>query len=725
MPECRAIVAGVVVWFASQASGLPVEALLAGPDPERLSAYHTTMASEPHDAGTPGDTAMIDNLAGWFESFGLEVERHALHLYLSTPVSASVSILPATPGGAAIELPIKEAPVEGDPFSAKDDLRPGWNAYAGSGIVEAEVVYANYGTLEDFQTLKDLGIDTRGKVILARYGGNYRGYKAKYAEQAGAAGLIIFTDPADSGWGRGLPYPQGGYANETHIQRGSIKTLDYYGDPLTPFVEATEDAERLDPSAVGLPTIPVQPVPWKAAQEILVRMTGAEIPEGPGMGAWQGGLPVRYRLTGGADLRVRLEVEQTRDIVETANVLGTLRGATHPDEVVIIGCHHDAWGFGAGDPTAGLICLVETARVFGEMAKNGWRPARSIVFAGWAAEEHGIVGSVEYVESRPEWLRDNAVAYLNLDMAAMGPNFRSAASPSLQRVIEEASKYVPQPGGADGETVWFRWSGNAFEAAGDVEPKPYLDPDFEPNLPTFGTLGGGSDHVGFLCHVCVPSASLGGGGSRGTSYHSLYDNLAWYRAVVGDDYESARMVTRMTLLTAARLAEGGPAVLDASRYTDATIRALDGIEANAREDRRALLATAHAPVRQAAIAMKEALLHNLVHMFPFDTAPPVEGPADWGSPGHAKARIERAWCDERFDDGRPWYRNGFAAPDATSGYAAWVLPGLRAALQDGDMDRYEQQAGVYADWFRAQTEGVHRAFGGDAYLVEPEGLIAP
>jgi N-acetylated-alpha-linked acidic dipeptidase len=535
---------GVVAALVGTAPGLPsdiVERLLAGPDPDRIRGYHDVLASQPHDAGTPGDAAVVDALAGWFESFGLEVEKQELHLYLSTPVSASVSILDPA-GGEPIALPIREKPVEGDPYSRDGSLRPGWNAYAGSGTVEAGVVYANYGRLEDFERLEQLGVEVEGRIVLARYGGNYRGYKAKFAEEAGAAGLIIYTDPADSGWGRGLPWPEGGYANETHIQRGSIKTLDYHGDPLTPFVEATEDAERLDPAKVGLPTIPVQPVPWSAAEKILSRMNGPEVP-----GGWQGGLPMRYRLTGGENLTVRLEVEQTRGTVVTHNVMGTLRGSTHPDEVIIIGCHHDAWGFGASDPAAGMICVVEAARVFGELAQQGWRPARSIVFAGWAAEEHGIVGSVEYVESRPEWLSENAVAYLNLDMAAMGPTFRSAASPSLQGVIASAARLVPQPGGAAGETVWHRWTGNPLEPGEPTEHTVPPDPAFEPDLPSFGTLGGGSDHVGFLCHLCIPSASMGGGGTRGVSYHSIYDNLAWYRAVVGDDYEPARMVTQMTL----------------------------------------------------------------------------------------------------------------------------------------------------------------------------------
>lgn len=686
-PSFRAVAALGMTLFPASASAIPDairEAIIAGPDPASLAHFHEVAASEPHDAGTPGDARMIEHLGSWFESFGLEVETQELYLYLSTPVSASVSILPADPASEPVELPIREAPVAGDPFSAQDDLRPGWNAYAGTGVVEAEIVYANYGRLEDFEQLKAMGVETEGRILLARYGGNYRGYKAKYAEEAGAAGLIIYTDPADSGWGRGLPYPEGGYANETHIQRGSIKTLPYYGDPLTPFIEATEDAERLDPAEVGLPTIPVQPVPWKAAEQILSRMTGAEVP-----GGWQGGLPMRYRLTGGRDLRVKLEVEQTRDIVKTANVLGTLRGSEFPDEAVIIGCHHDAWGFGAGDPTAGLICVIEAARVFGELAQNGWRPKRSIVFAGWAAEEHGIVGSVEYVESRPEWLRDTAVAYLNLDMAAMGTNFGSSASPSLRPAIMRAASMLEQPG-EPGSTVLEHW----LDRTGD----PAM-----PGMPRFGHLGGGSDHVGFLCHVCVPSASLGGGGARGVSYHSLYDNLNWYRAVVGEDYASARMVTQMALLTSAMLADAPVPEIDPMMYADAVIDQLSSIESTAEGDWFDVFFQTHPSVVAAARRFSLAAIELRQAALRSESGPELTVD-ERASINRMIREIERSWCDESFDDGRPWYRNGFAAPDATSGYAAWILPGLRSAIQDGDATRYIEQTRAYTGWFDAQTE---------------------
>ena len=281
------------------------------PSAERLADWHDRFSSFPHVAGSEGDARLIEKMAGYLDSMGLEVETHRFTTYLAKPVSAQVQIVaepetlsadarvfgPAS-GSLPISLPIQEPAVAGDPYMSHPDLDIGWNAYSGSGDVTAEVVYANYGTLRDFHQLRRLGIDLSGKIVLARYGGNFRGFKAKFAEEAGAAGLIIFTDPADSGYAKGPTYPQGGWAGAGYIQRGSLKTLPYSGDPLTPFEEATADAERLDPDHVALPRIPVQPIGWGAAFQILRRMTGDPVPQG-----WQGGLPLAYRL-GGPGLEV-------------------------------------------------------------------------------------------------------------------------------------------------------------------------------------------------------------------------------------------------------------------------------------------------------------------------------------------------------------------------------------------------------------------------------------
>ena len=634
---------------------------------DRLSKYHELLAQEPHIAGTDGDARTIERLETLMRSFGLSVETQPIWVYLSSPLSASLRVLPE--GGTPIDLSLTEAPLAEDEYSLREGLPFGFNAYSGTGEVTAEVVYANYGRLEDFQQLKELGVDCTGKIVIARYGGNFRGYKAKFAQEAGAAGLIIFTDPADSGYAKGIVYPEGGYANGTCIQRGSIITLNYEGDPLTPFVEATEDAARLDSADVALPKIPVQPIGYDAAAEIITRMKGDRVPD-----AWQGGLPAAYRLTGGPDLRVELQVAQERKVLKTANVIGELRGTEYPDEIVIVGCHHDAWGYGAADPLAGTICLLEAARCFGELARDGWRPKRTIRFCAWAAEEYGIIGSSEYAEAHAAELTAGGVAYINLDMAAMGPNFGASGTPSLSRVVTAAAAAVPQSGDPT-RTLAESWAPKGEQDLGKYR--------------RLGDLGGGSDHVAFNCYLAVPSLGFHAGGSEGTSYHSNYDNLHWYRQVVGDDYQPALMITRMTIGVAARLAEAAALPLQSDAYAEHTARHIDTLEKLAGDMEKAPLArvriAAEAFGRRATPVMDRLAAANL-------------SPEDARAIDERLMAIERAWADG-FDTGRSWFRSGYASSDQSSGYAAWMLPALRHAIELGDESLLNERAKAYERYF--------------------------
>ena len=384
---------------------------------EDLRRWIEHLAAEPHHVGSEYGVQNANFIASLFKEWGYETTIESYEVLVPTPSVRIVELIEPETYSASLT----ERIVEGDASTRmRDAVLPPYNAFSPDGDVSAELVYVNYGIKADYELLERHGIDVVGKIVIARYGGNFRGYKCKFAEADGAVGLIIYTDPKDSGWGKGLPYPEGGYANGTYIQRGSILTLDYRGDPLTPGRPATEHAERLDPKDVAFPKIPCQPIGWDAAKQILGRMKGASVPDD-----WQGGLPFRYRLTGGADLKVRVMVKQERKLTRTYNVTGTLKGRLYPDHVMVVGAHHDAWGFGAGDPTAGTIIVMEAARCFAEAARNGQRPARSIVFAAWAAEEYGIMGSTEWVEAHQRDLSQNCIAYLNLDMAAMGPNLRS------------------------------------------------------------------------------------------------------------------------------------------------------------------------------------------------------------------------------------------------------------------------------------------------------------
>ena len=657
-------------------------------DPQRLAGWHSSYSSEVHVAGDEGDARLIESLRLDFATMGLDVEVHRFRTYLPRPVSAKLEIV-AEPGDLAagfftgphqgdvaganelpLELQIREGAVEGDRFAAGEGTSFGWNAYAGTGEVTAGVVYVNYGRKEDFARLKELGVSVDGKIALARYGGNFRGYKAKFAEEAGAVGLVIFTDPADAGYRRGAVWPEGGFANETYIQRGSILTLDYPGDPLTPFIDASPDAERLDPAEIALPTIPVQPIGWGAAWQIVRRLSGESAP-----GDWQGGLPAHYRLGGSAEgsrLKLRLQVEQERRLVDTANVVGTLRGTEYPNEWVIVGSHHDAWSFGAGDPNSGSMLVTEAARAFAEAAKRGVRPKRSILFAHWGAEEFGIIGSTEWVEGKRQQLLRGAVAYLNLDGAAMGPRFGSSASPSLKSMMEEIARVVDHPGGG---TVWGTWN--------------------QDGQAPFGDLGGGSDHVAFYCHAGVPSAGVSGRGAPGSSYHSNFENLDWYRATVGSEYKPAEMLTHYVVRWAARLGNADLLPLDPARYGVDFVHHLDAMWRGRPEDEAR---NATGSLRSAAEGFAKtarAVVDRLQQA-------QAEGRLDAAELRRANdilLRMERLWLTDEGIPDRPWYRNLFAATDADSGYAPWMLPALRWVLERDRLDRWSEMEQRYLQVF--------------------------
>ena len=345
-------------------------------DESRFKIHLKELTKKPHVAGSKSNNEVIDYIAKTMNSAGLAVKKYPYDIFMSKE-----------PGESYLEivepkrqpLSMMEDVVEEDPYSSDKDLWKGWNAYSGSGEVTAEVIYANYGRKEDFEKLQDMGIDISGKIVIARYGGNFRGYKAKFAEAAGAAGLIIYTDPIDSGYFKGLGYPEGPYYSESTIQRGSLLTEDFTGDPLTPYQPALPldgmiKIKRKQPEDAQLHSIPVTPIGYGAAKEILGQMNGDVVPEG-----WQGGLPFTYRLQGGSALKVFLEVNQPREFVRVQNVIGTVKGSKYPDEWVILGCHLDAWGFGATDPSSGTAMLLSLSETLGKLVIKGKGPKRSIL----------------------------------------------------------------------------------------------------------------------------------------------------------------------------------------------------------------------------------------------------------------------------------------------------------------------------------------------------------
>lgn len=637
---------------ARSAEERQIEAMfLKLPESAAFKAHLQALTREPHLAGSPANKRVADYMEQAMRKAGFSVERPPYDLYM-----------PLNEGEIALELVtpirkplnIKEYIIEGDPFSADPNAKHGWNSYSGSGDHTAEIVYANYGTKEDFEELAKLGVSVKGKIVVARYGGNFRGYKAKFAEAAGAVGLIIYTDPEDSGYMRGLVYPEGKMFNESTIQRGSLLTLDYTGDPLTPFepalpLDGAEKVTRLKPEEVkGLHSIPVTPIGYGAAQEILSRMSGAAVPE-----SWQGGLPFTYRLEGGPKLTVRLKVEQPRGMVRVENVIGTLTGSEFPDEWIIVGSHYDAWEFGATDPNSGTAMLLTLADALGELARQGYRPRRTIKIAHWDAEEHGILGSTEWVEQFREELDQKGVAYFNADGACSGLSFGGSASPSLKSLLVEATRVVPYP--KSNKSVYEHWNERSANKA---------------EGPGIGNLGGGSDHLPFYAHLGIPSLSAGMGGP--TMYHSAYDNFHWYETVGEPDFVAGPTVARVMGIMALRMANAEAIPFDVARYGK-------DLKTHLQTAEKAIKAYSPGFSVQQLAGKADALLQRA---------------AQWSTLLHQKLEsgklnktqlaalnqtlisLERSFIDDKGMAYGAWYRSLYASSDPYSGYASWMLPGF-------------------------------------------------
>jgi len=620
-------------------------------DDTRFKIHLKELTKKPHVAGSKANNDVIDYIAKSMNDAGLAVKKYPYDIYMSK-----------APGESYLEivqpkrqpLSMKEDIVEGDPFSEDEDLWKGWNAYSGSGEVTAEVVYANYGRKEDFEKLKEMGVDVRGKIVIARYGGNFRGYKAKFAEAAGAAGLIIYTDPIDSGYFKGLVYPEGPYYSESTIQRGSLLTEDFTGDPLTPYEPALPldgdiKVKRKKPADAQLHSIPVTPIGYGAAKEILGQMNGDAVPSG-----WQGGLPFTYRLQGGSALKVFLKVEQPREFVRVHNVIGTVKGSVYPDEWIILGCHLDAWGFGATDPNSGTAMLLSLSETLGKLVNEGKGPKRSILIGHWDAEEHGVIGSAEWVEEMRDELNAKAVAYMNFDGGVSGKRFGASSSPSLKELVLASAKQVDYP--YSDLSLYDQWRG-AKEA------------------PSIGNLGGGSDHIGFYMHVGVPSMSGGAGGT--TVYHSNYDSFRYYERYVDPEFQMGPTIEKFAGIMSLRLANATLIPYDLNRYPNDLKMHFDRAEEKVRQlksDFKGFEKTRQAIADLSAAAASAT--ENLSNRLNDRGLSAVE----IQFLNRQLIALEKSFIDQKGMYYGDWFKSIYASSDPFSGYASWILPGIEYEL---------------------------------------------
>ena len=627
------------------------------------------LTERPHVVGSEGNEEVIRYIGKTMEIAGLRITNYPYDVYLpNKPGNSLIEIV--TPARTVLNQ--KEDIIYDDPFTQNDELWKGWNAFSGSGDVTAEIVYANYGLKEDFETLESLGIDIKGKIVIARYGGNFRGYKAKFAEKNGAAGLIIYTDPKDSGFTKGLVYPDGPYYNSSTIQRGSLLTTNFTGDPLTPFEPALplngkKKVKRLDPKDAQLHTIPVTPISYGEAEKILSQMTGQPVPQ-----SWQGGLPFTYRIEGGKSLTVRLKVDQNIDFVRATNVVGMLKGIEAPDEWIILGCHLDSWGYGATDPSSGTAMLLSLSETLGKLKKSGYSPKRSILIAHWDAEEHGVIGSTEWVEELRDELKANGVIYMNFDGAVSGKDFGASSAPTLKKLLIETSKNVKYP--YTDQTLYEFWNKNNL------------------NEPPIGNLGGGSDHIAFYMHIGVPSMSGGAGGPN--LYHSNYDSFRFYEKFVDPEFKMGPMVEHMAGLMTLRMANADLIPYNLNRYSqDLKMHFKNAIEKikNFNENFEGFKSTNSAILR---LDETSRILTSKIKSY-------LENEniskRDLKKLNKQLIALEKSFISDEGMYFGSWYKSIYASSDPFSGYGAWILPGLEYEIALNSSERLDEWDLRYAN----------------------------
>ena len=638
-------------------------------DKSSFKKHLKKLTERPHVVGSEGNAEVIRYIGQVMDNAGFKVTNYPYDVYLpNKPGKSLIEIV--TPSRDVLNQ--KEDIIPGDPFTQDPELWKGWNAFSGSGDVTAEVVYANYGRKQDFEQLKELGVEVKGKIVIARYGGNFRGYKAKFAEANGAAGLIIFTDPQDSGFTRGLVYPEGPFYNSSTIQRGSLLTTDFTGDPLTPFepalpLDGKKKIKRLDPKDAQLHTIPVTPIGYGEAQKILGQMQGNPVPS-----SWQGGLPFTYRLEGGSSLTVRLKVDQKIDFVRATNVIGMLKGSEYPDEWIILGCHLDSWGFGATDPSSGTAMLLSLSETLGKLNDEGYRPKRSILIGHWDAEEHGVIGSTEWVEQMRDELSAKGVVYMNFDGAVSGKGFGASSAPTLKKLLVEASKDVKYP--YTDQTLYEFWNRNNQDE------------------PPIGNLGGGSDHIAFYMHVGVPSMSGGAGGPN--VYHSNYDSFRFYERFVDPEFQMGAMVEHMAGLMTLRMANGDLIPYNLNRYASDLKMHISNAESKINLYNKGFDGFSST---SKAIQSLEQTSEKLTQKIRSYLAEGDFSKKELSNLNQQLIGLEKSFISDKGMYFGSWYRSLYASSDPFSGYAAWILPGLEYEIALKSSDRLEEWDSRYSE----------------------------
>jgi N-acetylated-alpha-linked acidic dipeptidase len=652
------------------------------PSAARAEQHLRILTAQPHVAGSLEDKATADYVAKQFTVAGLETETVQYSVWMNRPAEISVSV--TAPPGVKMNGPRPEH-VDGDPTADNPKVLMPFNGSSPSGDVEAEVVYANYGRPEDFKKLEEMKVDVRDKIVIVRYGDNFRGVKSFVAEEHGAAGVIIYSDPIDDGYFKGDAYPKGPWRPESGVQRGSIQYMfKYPGDPTTPgfaSVMSLPKSQRVPPEkAADMPKIPTTPLSYADARPILENLAGPETPRD-----WQGALPFTYHV-GPGPVRVKIHLKQDYRYWTIWDVVGKIQGTKYPDEWVVLGNHRDAWAFGAVDPNSGTAAMLESVHGISELLKHGWKPERTIIFASWDAEEEGLIGSTEFGEEHEKDLA-HAAAYFNLDVAVTGPNFGASAVPSLKGFMRDVTKVVPSPKGG---TVYDVWKEQRASQAGRRTPDggQGRSPNarVENDVPV-GDLGSGSDYSVFIQHLGIPSADMTSSGPYGV-YHSAFDNFNWFKKFADPTFVYEQEMARIFGIEALHMASADVLPYDYELYG----KEIGAYIENSREKARQMLGTSAPDFNPAADAAKR-FMNAGARVLAIQKDPPQ----DAAKLNQTLIAAERALLTPQGLPNRPWFKHAIYAPGQYTGYAAVVIPGVNEALDAKNAQLATEQLQVLTD----------------------------
>ncbi|MBN8664931.1 MAG: M28 family peptidase [Chitinophagales bacterium] len=673
---------------------------------QRIGQYIKDMSSRPHHVGSPGGEAVAQYLLSKFKSFGLDARIETYQVLFPTP---KTRVLEMT-GPTTYKAILKEPALKEDATSAqtKEQLDI-YNCWSADGDVSGELVYVNFGLPEDYEKLASMGIDVKGKIVIARYGRSWRGIKPKVAQEHGAVGCIIYSDPKEDGYYQGDVYPKGAWKNEYGAQRGSVMDMVIYpGDPLTPNVGATADAKRLKrEEATNLLKIPVLPIGYKDALPLLSALEGPVVPE-----EWRGALPITYHA-GPGKAKVHLKLEFDWQIRPAHNVIAMVKGAQYPDQWVIRGNHHDAWVNGADDPISGMAALLEEAYAVGELMKTGWRPKRTMVFCGWDAEEPGLLGSTEWVEDHAKELQEKTVVYINSDGNSRG-FLGAGGSHALETFVTEVARDIEDP--QTKVSVLERKKAQEAARAGSVAAKKAALSSKGLKL---GALGSGSDYSPFFQHLGIPSLNIGyGGEGEGGSYHSIYDSYDHYARFKDPGFAYCHALAKTTGRAALRMANADIVPFD-FRSLHKTIQGYAG-EVMALTDQ---LRETTAVENQLIAEKKYVLAADPTEVYHAPTAKEPVPYLDFSSLQNALAALEKAansnataiakqqgsaslnqalYKAEQVllsPNGLPrraWYRHTIYAPGFYTGYGVKTLPGIREAIEQREWKEAQEQIKITA-----------------------------